>query len=303
MDNIDLSKAVTQNIFSENSISANILRLDLIHNVISGNKYFKLKYHIDEALKKGFKNILTYGGAYSNHIIATALSGQVNKLKTIGVIRGERPENLSHTLQNALDYDMQLKFISRSDFKNRNNLEFLEALKSEFGDFYMVPEGGDSELGRLGSKEILELTDYKKYTHIISSIGTGTMYFGLVNSSDLNQKIIGIPALKGMDNFLSENSYKIENKEKYPNCHIIANYHFNGYAKKNQILIDFMNQFYQKTKIPTDFVYTGKLIYAFFDLIKNDYFPQNSQILLIHSGGLQGNLSLKNQENKSLLLF
>lgn len=194
---------------------------------------------------------------------------------------------------------MQLKFISRNEFKARENLEFINNLKNEFGDFYLIPEGGASEYGIKGSKEILKLTDYQSYSHILCAIGTGTMYFGLVNSSDLTQKVIGIPVLKGMENFLEDNISKIENIEKMAYCQILADYHFGGYAKKNNQLIDFINDFYQKTNIPTDFVYTGKLTYALTDLVKKDFFPSGSKILLIHSGGLQGNLSL----DKSVLNF
>ena len=289
---INLEEVITQNIFSENNTNADILRLDKIHPVISGNKYFKLKYNLKEAIDKGYKTVITYGGAYSNHIVATAYWGKINNLKTVGIIRGEESLNMSHTLQDSIKYGMQLKFISRTDYKNKDNFEFIQYLENEFGNFYLIPEGGDNHLGRLGSKEILALTDSQKYTHIISAIGTGTMYFGLVNASNLKQKIIGIPVLKGMVNFLNNNLEKIGNPEKLEYCQIIDNYHFGGYAKKNQELIDFMNDFYRKTNIPTDFVYTAKLIYAFFDLVKNNYFPDNSNILLIHSGGLQGNLSL-----------
>lgn len=301
--NINLSLAITQKLNLEElvkkNIQADILRIDLINPVISGNKWFKLKYNLKDAIDKNYESLLTFGGAYSNHIIATAMAAKNQKIKSIGVIRGEKSENLSHTLLQAQEYGMSLEFISREQFNQRHEKIFIEKLKEKYGDFYLIPEGGASSKGRLGSEEILELTDYKKYTHIMCAIGTGTMFSGLVNSSELNQTIIGIPVLKGYSNLLEEFSNYINNPEKIKYCRIFYEYHFGGYAKKTNELLNFMNSFYEKTGVPTDFVYTGKLIFSFIDLVKKDFFDENSKILLIHSGGLQGNLSLP----KNILTF
>jgi 1-aminocyclopropane-1-carboxylate deaminase len=290
---IDLSKANIQNINTYNqNINADILRIDKINSVVSGNKWFKLKYHLEEIKKNNYKTILTFGGAYSNHIVATAFTANQLSLKSIGVIRGEESINLSHTLKDCLNYGMKLKFISRTDYKNSHKDNFIKDLNKEFGNFYLIPEGGAGELGRLGAEDILKLCNYKKYTHIICAIGTGTMFLGIANASNITQNVIGIPVLKEMSNFLEQNKMNFKDIKKIDYCKIFPDYHFGGYAKKNNQLLEFMNNLYKENDIPTDFVYTSKLLYAFFDLLKHNYFPDNSNILLIHSGGLQGNLSL-----------
>ncbi|MBC7472663.1 MAG: 1-aminocyclopropane-1-carboxylate deaminase/D-cysteine desulfhydrase [Candidatus Sericytochromatia bacterium] len=292
---INLLEAITQSLdlreFNEKSCQADILRIDKIHPIISGNKWFKLKYNIESALEQKCNTILTFGGAYSNHIIAVATLANELGLKSIGIIRGEEPRELSHTLKSAKENAMQLNFISREDFKNRSSENYYKSLVDIYGDFYLIPEGGASAEGRKGTEEILSLVNYKKYSHIMCSIGTGTMYIGVVNSSEKEQQIIGIPALKGMVDLLDQYSLFIK-EEKKDSCKIFYDYHFGGYAKKNPELINFMNYFFEKNNIPTDFVYTAKLLYAFYDLLKKDYFPKNSKILIIHSGGLQGNISL-----------
>jgi 1-aminocyclopropane-1-carboxylate deaminase len=295
-NNVNFSEAIVQTLelpeLKEKSCYADVLRLDKIHPVISGNKWFKLKYHLEDARKNGYKTLLTFGGAYSNHIIAAALSAREANFNSIGIIRGEEPKQLSHTLKAASDYGMRLKFISREQFKKINEQEIQDILINEFGSFYQIPEGGKSSEGRRGCKEILHLTDFSKYTHILSAIGTGTTYLGLVNSSELKQQVIGIPVLKGMNDLLSEYYDLIENPEKRQYCKIFYEYYFGGYAKKTPELIGFMNSFYRQTAIPTDFIYTGKLMYAFIDLLKKNFFAPGSKLLIIHSGGLQGNLSL-----------
>lgn len=293
--NISISEAVSETLslkeLKDKSCKADVLRLDKIHPVISGNKWFKLKYHLEEALQTGHTSILTFGGAYSNHIIAAAYAAREAGLKSTGVIRGEEPKQLSHTLQAAKLFGMHLEFISREEYKRKTENTY-EKFISRLENPYVIPEGGASDAGRKGCKEILQLADYHKYTHLLCAIGTGTMYLGLVNSAKLTQKVAGITVLKGMRNLLDEYGGLIENPEKNNYCKIFYEYHFGGYAKKTVELLEFMNNFYLQTGIPTDFVYTGKLMFAFMDLLGKDYFPEGSNILLIHSGGLQGNLSL-----------
>lgn len=294
---IDLSKANIQKINLPNDyINADILRIDKINEIVSGNKWFKLKYHLDHIEKNKYKTILTFGGSYSNHLVATAYTAKQLSLNSIGIIRGEEPKNLSHTLKDCLDYGMKLKFITRAEYKSKDTNDFISRLKQSFDDFYLIPEGGYSELGRLGAEDIIRLCDHKKYTHIMCAIGTGTMFLGIANASNLNQEIIGIPVLKEMEDFLLQNNKYFKDQKKIEYCKIFTNYHFGGYAKKDSILLNFMNHLYNEQNIPTDFVYTGKLTYAFFDLFKKRYFPKDSSVLLIHSGGLQGNLSLKKNE-------
>lgn len=288
----DIGKITTDKIhdsfLQERNIRFDVLRLDKIHPVISGNKWFKLKYHLDNFNAGNYDGIITFGGAWSNHIVATACTCYLKKIKCIGFIRGERPEQLSNTLLKAATYEMDLKFISREIYAQKSNNEFLESIKKEFPAYYIIPEGGAGKEGEKGAGEILQFADKKNYTHIACAIGTGTMFNGIREAASGDQNILGIVVLKG---------WKVENKTN--NTEMFLNYHFGGYAKHDQVLINFMNEFFKLTNIPTDFVYTGKLAFALFDLIKKDHFPPNSKVLMIHSGGLQGNDSLQ----KGSLIF
>lgn len=270
------------------SIGLDVLRLDKIHPVISGNKWFKLKYHLDNFNAGNYNGIITFGGAWSNHIVATACACYLKKIKCIGIIRGEKPLHFSATLQEAINYEMRLKFISRESYAQKNSKEFLESVKKEFPGYYIIPEGGAGKEGEKGAGGILSYADKKNYTHIACAIGTGTMFNGISNAASAEQTILGIIVLKG---------WTVENKMN--NTEMFLDYHFGGYAKYNNALIDFMNDFFKLTHIPTDFVYTGKLAFALFDLIEKDRFPPGSKILMIHSGGLQGNNSLQ----KGSLIF
>jgi 1-aminocyclopropane-1-carboxylate deaminase len=269
-------------------IILDVLRLDKIDPVISGNKWFKLKYYLEGALQNKQKRLLTFGGAWSNHIVATACAAKKTGLESIGIIRGERPAILSISLLKAIDWGMQLVFVSRDVYNQKKDPAFIEQLMREYGDPCIIPEGGEGEPGIKGAAEILSLTDTGKYTHLLCAVGTGTLLSGLMAGSLLHQQIIGIPVLKGFDNWLPPNI----TSQAQQRVRILPQYHMGGYAKKNDALLDFMNQFYHQTNIPTDFVYTGKLFFSILDLIKKDYFPTESRLLAIHSGGLQGNDSL-----------
>lgn len=274
-----------------------VLRLDLIHPVISGNKWFKLKEYLKEAIALNKKIILTFGGAYSNHIVATAATSKLAGFKSIGIIRGEQPTTLSHTLQNASSYGMEIYFISRGEYRNKIIPgEILQQYAQE--DIYIINEGGYGKKGVEGAKGILQQIDASSYTHIINSVGTGTTLAGLIESSLKHQAIIGISSLKNNYSLQQEieNLVAEENRKKFS---LIHDYHFDGYAKYSKQLISFMNEWYQLTGIPSDFVYTGKLFFAVQDLIQKNYFPPGSKLLIIHSGGLQGNQSLP----KGTLIF
>ena len=288
----DLKKITTDKIlipFLQNkNVQLDVLRLDKIHPVISGNKWFKLKYHLDNFNAGNYKSLVTFGGAWSNHIVATACACYMQKIKCTGIIRGEKPPQLSTTLVEAANYEMELKFFSREKYGQRNSHAFLEGIKKEFPGHYIIPEGGAGKEGEKGAGEILQYTDGKNYSHIVCAVGTGTMFNGIKQAGSSNQHILGIVVLKG---------WKEENTAD--NADLFLNYHFGGYAKYNGALIDFMNDFFRLTNIPTDFVYTGKLAYAIDDLIRKDHFPPASKILMIHSGGLQGNASLQ----KGSLIF
>ncbi|ETN93925.1 1-aminocyclopropane-1-carboxylate deaminase/D-cysteine desulfhydrase [Zhouia amylolytica] len=269
----------------EKDIELVVKREDLIHPFISGNKYRKLKYNLSEAKNKGYNTILTFGGAYSNHIAATAYAAKEYGFKSVGVIRGEElekevPDN--PTLSFAKDCGMHFDFVSRTAYRNKNIPEFQAELSAKYGKCYLVPEGGTNQLAVKGCEEILTEED-AEFDYIGVSVGTGGTISGIINSASPNQKVLGFPALKG--DFLKNEILKFVHKE---NWSLVADYHFGGYAKVKPELIEFINEFKRETKIPLDPVYTGKMLYGLVDMIKNDKFEPNTKILVIHTGGLQG---------------
>ena len=279
-----------------NEISLHIKREDLIHPFISGNKFRKLKYNLLQAKAEGKSKFITFGGAFSNHIAAVAYAGKENNLETIGIIRGDELESKiseNPTLTFAQNCGMKFEFVTREAYRNKSTLSFIEELNEKYSDFYLVPEGGTNSLAVKGCEEILTIEDLD-FTHICCAIGTGGTISGLINSANGNQKIIGFPALKG--DFLSDDIRKFVTNS---NWEVQLDYHFGGYAKINEELIRFINDFYKQTNIPLDPIYTGKMMFGIVDLINKGYFPKGSKILAIHTGGLQGiegmNRSLKNK--------
>jgi 1-aminocyclopropane-1-carboxylate deaminase len=266
-----------------------VKREDRIHQHISGNKYRKLKYNIAQAGADGKQTLLTFGGAFSNHILALAAVGKEFGFETIGIIRGEEladQVDKNPTLKFAKSCGMRFKFMSREAFRNKTSDDFIEHLKIEFGDFYLIPEGGTNTLAIKGCEEILTKQD-ADFDYICCSVGTGGTISGLINAAQPHQKILGFPALKG--DFLQE---EISNFATNLNWELITEYHFGGYAKITTELISFINQFKEDYGIPLDPVYTGKLMYGVMDLLKKGYFPEHSKILVIHTGGLQGILGM-----------
>lgn len=262
-----------------------IKREDLLHPYVSGNKFRKLKYNLLESRKQGYGTILTFGGAYSNHISAASYAAKAFGLRSIGVIRGEElRDKISEnpTLRFAHANGMRFEFVSREDYRQKDSANFIENLRLKFGDFYLVPEGGTNELAIKGCEEILtEEDDF--FDYICCAVGTGGTISGIINSTKSHQKVLGFPALKG--DFLDGEIKKFVQKE---NWELITDYHFGGYGKINEELISFINKFRGKTHIPLDPVYTGKMCFGVFDLIRRGYFEKDAHILLIHTGGLQG---------------
>ena len=266
-----------------------IQREDLVHPQIQGNKYRKLKYNLAFAKTNSYKSLLTFGGAYSNHILATAIAGQIEGLQTIGVIRGEElgvslDKTLAQnpTLLKAAKSGMHFEFVTRASYKEKDSLAFRTRLQEQYPEAYILPEGGTNELAIQGCQEILN-TEGLKFDYLCCPVGTGGTISGIIESSGTYQKILGFPALKG--DFLTKEIEKWTSKK---NWELISDYHFGGYAKINKALINFMNEFKASHKIQLDPVYTGKMIYGILDLISNDYFPAKSRILAIHTGGIQG---------------
>ena len=268
-----------------NAISLQIKREDLIHPFVSGNKFRKLKYNLVQAGQENHDTLLTFGGAFSNHIAAVAYAGYESGFKTIGIIRGdELADKISNnpTLSFAQSCGMHLEFVSRDDYRTKEEDQFIERLKSKFGDFFLIPEGGTNELAIRGCEEILTEDD-AKFDYICCAVGTGGTISGIINSASPHQKVLGFPALKG--DFLKE---EIRNFVKNSNWELITDYHFGGYGKITEDLIQFINNFYKQTQVPLDPIYTAKMIFGVMDMIETNYFPSGSKILLIHTGGIQG---------------
>ncbi|HTG67307.1 MAG TPA: pyridoxal-phosphate dependent enzyme [Flavobacterium sp.] len=280
-----------------NSIAVTIKREDLLHPVVSGNKFRKLKYNLLQAKAENKKTLLTFGGAFSNHIAAVAFAAQEQGLQSIGIIRGDELRDKidsNPTLQFAQECGMQFEFVSREEYRLKSESSFLDELKQQFGDFYLVPEGGTNALAIEGCQEILTEED-RNFDYVCCAVGTGGTISGIINSALPHQKVLGFPALKG-DFLQDEIRIFVQNE----NWELLTDYHFGGYGKINEDLIAFINQFYIDTQIPLDPVYTGKMVFGVMDLIQKNYFPAHSNILLIHTGGLQGvfgmNERLKNKQ-------
>jgi 1-aminocyclopropane-1-carboxylate deaminase/D-cysteine desulfhydrase-like pyridoxal-dependent ACC family enzyme len=289
---------ITDIVFAEGGCHLSLLRLDVIHPGISGNKWFKLKYNLEEAVLKGHDTILTFGGAYSNHIHALSIAAAMAGLKSIGVIRGERIEPLNPTLRDAEENGMNLHFISRSDYRRRNDVGFIEEMESNYGDFYLIPEGGTNSLAIKGASEIL-LELKEDYDCIVTSVGTGGTMAGLICGLKSAKKVIGISALKG--GFLRsevEDLVVEESGKTYKNWQIIDDYHFGGYAKFDGDLISFINEFKSKTGTALDPVYTGKMMYALNEMTRKGFFEPGKKIVALHTGGLQGNRGFNSRFGK-----
>ncbi|MFN5423416.1 MAG: 1-aminocyclopropane-1-carboxylate deaminase/D-cysteine desulfhydrase [bacterium] len=273
----------------KHELSCAMLRIDLLHPVVSGNKIFKLNHYLKEAISKKKRGIVTFGGYHSNHLVASAYAAKQSNLESIGIVRGEKPNYLSHTLNDCISYEMELKFSTRQEFDSIN----IENIKNAYPDHLVIQQGGYGKPGMLGAMDILRIDGTEKFDFIMAACGTGTMGAGLISAASLNQKIILLSVLKDNFSILDEVNALIDDAGINPSAfEILFDFHLGGYAKQHQQLFECMNTFYGKHQIPTDFVYTGKMIYGFYQLAASNFFPKKSKILLVHSGGLQGNRSL-----------
>jgi len=273
--------------FNFNHLQVDVLRLDELHPIVSGNKWFKLKYYLQQALQQNAVTIASFGGPYSNHLVALAFAAQKYNLKSIGYVRSNEDEPLTPTLQEATQYGMDLKYLGRNNFQLLKN----ELLQNKFANqTYFIDEGGYGLLGAKGAATILFDEKNNSYSHIVCAVGTGTMMAGLISTAKTNQHIIGIPVLKNEATIRNEINQLLPNKEMQ--FTLLHQFHLGGYAKTNQVQFDFMNLLWETEKIPTDIVYTSKLFMAVKSLIDSNYFSPSNKILIIHSGGLQGNRSI-----------
>lgn len=290
-------------------------RDDLLHNsykeilfgeneilkLISGNKFRKLKYNLLFMKETGWERLLTFGGAFSNHIHAVAAAGQFYGIETIGVIRGEKTAALNPTLRFTERCGMVLHFINRSDYRDKNLI--INELKKQFGDFYYLPEGGTNALAMRGTAEIVgEIKEQMNGilpSFISVACGTGGTVAGIISATEPPTQVLGFSVLKGdflqkdVRNLLetlknapnTEGSFFSENN---PNWSINTDFHFGGYARWTTELIDFINDFKQKHGVQLDPIYTGKMLFGIFKLVEMGFFRRNSSIVAIHTGGLQG---------------
>jgi 1-aminocyclopropane-1-carboxylate deaminase len=292
---IDLQEQINIDLVIDERLQAkqvrlNILRLDQVHPLVSGNKWFKLKENIKDALQQHCTSLLTFGGAYSNHLVATAAAAKASGLQSIGIVRGfHGKEYPTETLKQCETLGMQLHYVSREDYAKKRAEEFLSELQMLYPEAYIIPEGGDNENGITGAGEIASYIP-PDTNLVVLAIGTGTTFAGIRSRLDNAVHMLGFPVMKGGVYLKEEIEHKLDTNKD--NWQLNANYHFGGFAKHNQALIDFMNGFYAKHHIPLDFVYTAKMMYGVFDLLQKDYFPEGSNICCIHTGGLQGNSAI-----------
>ncbi len=271
-------------------LSVSIVRFDQIHPIISGNKIFKLHYFLQH--HKAGNTLITFGGPYSNHLVATAFACNEKKIACIGIVRGEKPASFSKTLNDCINYGMQLKFLDRTLYNNKDSADFIKQIKQKYGiNITIIPEGGYHPTGAAGAALMMNHIP-SSATHICCASGTATTSAGLLIKKQPHQQIVAIPVLKGMNDFTERLQYLTGQTYGSNHLFIADQYHFGGYAKKTPQLLAFMNEIYMRFAIPTDFVYTGKMLFAVMDLIEKDFFPIGSNIVCLHTGGLQGNSSL-----------
>jgi 1-aminocyclopropane-1-carboxylate deaminase len=291
-------QSINHRLCAEHNISLDVKRLDMLHPLVNGNKWFKLKYNLERTLASDHRTLVTFGGAWSNHIHATAAAGALSGVRTIGIIRGEEPKQLSTTLQFAKEQGLELHFVSRLDYEERNTEEFKAWLHDRYGSFHLVPEGGSNYYGVNGCMEILSDSDMQNYTHIACACGTGATLAGMLISAKSNLAFIGFSALKGGDflhdevvkhieYFLMDRTLAEEYRSQFT---IETDYHFGGYGKWNDQLVSFIQRIEHEHQLPLDQVYTGKALFGLLQRIEKGLLPAGSKILFIHSGGLQGRL-------------
>lgn len=290
MDTIDERRVVIQPLhtgwYAGRAAAVDMLRLDLLHPIISGNKWYKLRLNIQRAGERRFKTIVTFGGGHSNHLIATAHAARMHRLGSVGIVRGNYPV-LTPTLQQCVAEGMQLLFVSQEDYKRKEQPEWVQELTAHFDEILIVPEGGANEWGRRGAGLIDRFVG-KEYTHVLLSVGSGTTLAGLRNQLSTEQHILGFAPMK-QGAYLEDHIRPWLKDGKDTNWKIFDRWHFGGFGKCTDELIVFMNDFYRQHSVPLDVVYTGKMMAGVRALLDEGYFPADARLLCIHTGGLQGN--------------
>ena len=281
-------QAIDLPLLKRHGVTLTVKREDLLFPLLSGNKFRKLKYNLDHAREVGHQTLLTFGGAFSNHLHATAAAGRQYNFRTIGLVRGEelREKPLNPTLAYARDNGMQLVFISRELYRKKSELPFLESLQRQYGPVFILPEGGTNERAIRGCEEILTEGD-RDYTHVCCPVGTGGTLAGLARSTAPGQQVLGYPAIRA-------GGLESEMRSWIPGDHwrLLNDFDFGGYGKVSRELIEFINEFKEATGVALDPVYTGKMMFGILEGIRQKHLPEGSRILAIHTGGLQGNAGM-----------
>ncbi len=296
---------INSKITREADVNLSVLRLDVMHPWVNGNKWFKLKYNLLEAKQKNFTKLLTFGGAYSNHIYATAAAGNLLGFHTIGVIRGEEKLPLNPTLSFAVQQGMELVYMSRQMYRQRSTTALDEYLRQRFGEVFIIPEGGNNLNGVRGCTEII--SEATAFDYICLACGTATTLAGIALSLHQGQKAIAFPVLKNgsflakeienlLTNYLASGLPTPYNSPAF--WELMCDYHFGGYAKVNQQLLQFSHEFTEAHGVPLDYVYTAKMFYGVMDLLQQGFFGKGKSLLLAHTGGLQGNVGMEERLQK-----
>jgi len=281
-----LIQEIQDDTFKSKKLQLFVLRLDLLHKYISGNKWYKLKYNLEEAQKLGKRTLLTFGGAYSNHIIATAAAAKQFGFSSIGIIRGDELKEPNERLKFALEMGMKLQYVSRELYRDKDRLMNYVTEIVDSNETYILPEGGSNQLAVKGCQEILNGINIP-YDIVCCACGTGTTLAGIALSLKRDTAVIGFSSLKG-GTFLEKEVQNYVGNSLH-NWSIETNYHFGGYAKSTSELMDFIKGFNHQHNIELDYVYTGKMMYGVFDLASKNRFIPGSRILVIHTGGIYKN--------------
>ncbi|WP_163834570.1 1-aminocyclopropane-1-carboxylate deaminase/D-cysteine desulfhydrase [Spartinivicinus ruber] len=290
-------------LFEQMNVQVWVLRLDELHPLLSGNKWYKLKNNLQTALQQGCQNIASFGGAHSNHLHALAAAGKLLNLNVTGFIRGYGHQPLSPTLIDATEWGMQLHWLNRLDYQRRYEQIYWQELASRFSltnPVYWIPEGGSNLLGVQGCQDILlDTPNYQQFDTIVAACGTGATLAGMISVAKPHQQVLGVPVLKA-EPWLQQviNDWLIKLGTQGAQWQLLSDYHEGGYAKLSTELVAFMDDFIQTTKIPLDPVYTAKMMKAVVDQVKNKKIASGSRILVAHSGGLQGCRGMKQKLTK-----
>ena len=276
-------------ILTQHSVQVDVKRDDLIHPIVSGNKLYKLHYNLEAFVNGGYKTLVTFGGAYSNHLHALAYAGNELDVPTVGIVRGEQLLPLNATLKDCVDWGMILEPVSRGVYRQKERATEIKDILAGYPKPYLVPEGGGNTLGVKGASLMLDSVNQENYDFIVLASGTGATVAGIIYASLPSVKVIGVATLKGAswmaqavrDHLLSMNCHKT-------NWNINCDYHFGGYGKKNAELDDFVNTVRVESGLLIEPVYTGKALYALLDLVAKGEIDKGSRVLFIHTGGMQG---------------